>query len=381
MSKVVIVSDFFYPHWTGIARSIFLLAQALVKQKRVSSVSVLTNQHQAYLVTQKKVHQLEINRFKVSLNLSRAKVSWSLLRHLPTAIKQANVILINSPSIYSLPSVILAKLFKKKVIIFHQGDLILPAGLINKLIQFIFDASHLIAFYLADYLVTYTGDYLQNSRLLPKFKAKTTSLRIPGMFHKQVIHKVKDRRLMAQIKTRRESGKFIFGFAGRLVEEKGVDVLLKAVKLLARERSDFQVLLAGESMDYEVEYRRLIDQLSRSCKDQVSFLGLLSANELSNFYQSLDWLILPSRSECFGLVQAEAMSFDKPVLVADVVGAREVVAKTGFGLIFKSGNPVDLADKMNQAMQLDQAKLKINYSKVEKYFIDPVRLTAFFNLF
>ncbi len=103
-----------------------------------------------------------------------------------------------------------------------------------------------------------------------------------------------------------------FGFAGRLVEEKGVDVLLKAVKLLARERSDFQVLLAGESMDYEVEYRRLIDQLSRSCKDQVSFLGLLSANELSNFYQSLDWLILPSRSECFGLVQAEAMSFDKP---------------------------------------------------------------------
>ena len=135
MSKVVIVSDFFYPHWTGIAQSIFLLAQALVKQKRIESVSVLTTQYQPDLVDKEKIKQLEINRCKVSLNLSRAKVSWSLLVNLPKAIKQADITLINSPSIYILPSIILAKLFKKKAIVFHQGDLILPHGLINKLIQ------------------------------------------------------------------------------------------------------------------------------------------------------------------------------------------------------------------------------------------------------
>ena len=95
MSKVVIVSDFFYPHWTGIAQSIFLLAQALVKQKRIESVSVLTTQHQLGLPTKEKVKQLEINRFKVSLNLSRAKISLPLLTHLPQAIKRADTILIN----------------------------------------------------------------------------------------------------------------------------------------------------------------------------------------------------------------------------------------------------------------------------------------------
>jgi hypothetical protein len=87
-------------------------------------------------------------------------------------IRQTNVVLINSPSIHILPISLISKLFKKKLLIFHQGDLILPKGIINNVIEKVFDFASYISFSLARQLATYTDDYANNSRLLPNFHEK-----------------------------------------------------------------------------------------------------------------------------------------------------------------------------------------------------------------
>ena len=79
---------------------------------------------------------------------------------------------------------------------------------------------------------------------------------------------------------------------------------------------------------YEAKVREL------NLQNKVQFLGSVDAKELYKQYAGADIFVLPSidRSEAFGLVLLEAMSFSVPVIASDLPGVRTVVdhAVTGF---------------------------------------------------
>jgi glycosyltransferase involved in cell wall biosynthesis len=86
-------------------------------------------------------------------------------------------------------------------------------------------------------------------------------------------------------------------------------------------------------MPYERFYERCLPLVERY-RDRVHFLGLLGRDQdVADFYAACDVLVLPSRTECFGLVQVEAMLCGTPVVVSDIPGAREPVRVTGMGRI------------------------------------------------
>lgn len=365
MKRITIVSDFYLPHWTGISKSVAYTVEALHDD---FLLSIITVQFDKKLALEENKNKLKIIRCPVFFSLSRAQFSLALIINFFKNISQTDIVLINSPSIHILPIALISKIFNKKLLIFHHGDLILPVGIVNFFIEKIFNLSTLIAFSFAHQLATYTNDYAINSRLLSKFPKKTQNFILPlPYFCQEKKEKNIDLKIKKKLLKIKKDKKILIGFAGRFVEEKGFDVLLKAGIELKKQRNDFFFVFAGEkNITYEKTYetnQKLIKQL----EDEIIFLGLLDDEQLLEFYQAIDLFVLPSRSECFGLVQAEAMAEQTPVLVANIPGARDPVKKTSFGLLFDANNAEDLLKKINTMLN-KLPSYNQQYQKVLNYF-------------
>lgn len=95
-------------------------------------------------------------------------------------------------------------------------------------------------------------------------------------------------------------------FVGRLVKEKGIDVLLRVAKQLS-EKNNIEFNIAGGGNDLE----RLRHEYG---SEKIKFLGHLSKDILFKYYGEADILCHPSLTETFGLSIAEAMAFGIPVV-------------------------------------------------------------------
>jgi glycosyltransferase involved in cell wall biosynthesis len=122
---------------------------------------------------------------------------------------------------------------------------------------------------------------------------------------------------------RREEGRPIVLFVGRLVSYKGVDVLLDAMREIPA-----VALLVGEGPERAALQRTAEAQ---GVGDRVRFLGEVSNDELAALYRACDLLVLPSvtRQEAFGVVLLEAMACGKPVVSTDLA--------TGSGWVNQDG--------------------------------------------
>jgi glycosyltransferase involved in cell wall biosynthesis len=95
---------------------------------------------------------------------------------------------------------------------------------------------------------------------------------------------------------------------------KNVDVLLKAWLQLNELTKDTELLIIGAGdLEYEKELRGYI---FFNKINNVSFLGFLNGEALTEKIRSLDFLILPSKSENFGMVVPEALIYGIPVIAS-----------------------------------------------------------------
>jgi glycosyltransferase involved in cell wall biosynthesis len=137
---------------------------------------------------------------------------------------------------------------------------------------------------------------------------------------------------------------FVIGYAGRLVPEKGVDLLLRACAALPLRVWSLRIMGDGP------ERSRLTGLAgSLGIAGKVTFLGRRPSIEAPEFYRSLDVLVLPSVTrpnwtEQFGRVLVEAMACRVPV-IGSVSG--EIPAVIGdAGLLFPEGDVPALADRI-----------------------------------
>ncbi len=144
-------------------------------------------------------------------------------------------------------------------------------------------------------------------------------------------------------------GLFRIGYAGGLVREKGVDLLLRAC---ARLPQPWQLTLVGSGPE-EARLTRLTQELG--IQDRVHFRGRLPSHAMPDFYRSLDLLVLPSRTqrnwkEQFGRVLVEAMACGVPVLGSDSGEIPNVIgqgAEAG-GLLFPEGDVEALVARLRE---------------------------------
>jgi glycosyltransferase involved in cell wall biosynthesis len=144
--------------------------------------------------------------------------------------------------------------------------------------------------------------------------------------------------------TKREKGSALrLGYLGRIHPVKGIDMLLKAFRLLPRH---YQIglyiygLPGGNNSDRKY-YNNLVRQTRR--EKRIKWLGILEEKDKFQILGQLDVLIIPSIwLETGPLVLLESWAVHTPVLGARIGGIAELVEEGKGGLLFKPGDPSDL---------------------------------------
>lgn len=135
----------------------------------------------------------------------------------------------------------------------------------------------------------------------------------------------------------RYKGKLIVGYVGRLVREKGLDVLLRAAPGVVKQVPNTEFVFVGEGPE-----RETLQLLATSLglQNHVSFLG--SRSDLPDLYASFDIFVLPSLGEGMPLVVLEAMAAGRPVVATEVGAIPKVLREGTVGLLVQPNDIVAL---------------------------------------
>jgi glycosyltransferase involved in cell wall biosynthesis len=129
-------------------------------------------------------------------------------------------------------------------------------------------------------------------------------------------------------------------YVGRLHPEKEVDVLLKALEEVKDKYPSINAMIVGGG-----HMEGWLQKLARKLKleKEARFLGMVSDEDKILAYSACDVFVLPSIAELEGMVVLEAMACGKPVIIANAPMSAARFFVKGNGLLFKAGDPGDLA--------------------------------------
>jgi 1,2-diacylglycerol 3-alpha-glucosyltransferase len=139
----------------------------------------------------------------------------------------------------------------------------------------------------------------------------------------------------------------MFLFVGRIDQEKRIDVLLRAMKIL--DRNDIQMVIAGQGVAEE-SLKAYGSELGLG--ERARFTGFIPAGDLPSLLNSADFFTMPSEAELLSIASLEAMACGKPVLLANAVALPELVTDGMNGYLFRPGDAADAARCM--ALLADQ---------------------------
>jgi rhamnosyl/mannosyltransferase len=191
----------------------------------------------------------------------------------------------------------------------------------------------------ADVIIGATKIHIEDSNQAHLMKDKNVILPYP--FNSNTLKSCVDINLFSELKENYKNKKIIFSM-GRLIYYKGFSYLIEAAKYL---NDDYVILIGGEG-ELEASLKKIIDDNNLTSK--VKLIGFIPHKELGTYYKLCDIFCLSSvfRSEMFGIVQLEAMSFGKPIITSKLEksGVCSVNIHGVTGQCVASNNAIAIAD-------------------------------------
>src|SRR5260221_5366733 len=330
--KILICLLYYVPHRTGYTIHVQHVAEALAA--RGHEVTVLRARHSNDLARDEMINGVRVVRLWAPIRMSRGMVMPAYPLALYQFMRRYDLIFTNTPMLETALVGLVAQITGKSVVSTHHGDLMLPPGAMNRVIQFLMFQFFKFMAKRAHRLIAYSHDYAENSYYLKPFMDKVSVIYPPIQVPRP--NPERTRKLRAQWSAQ---GGPVIASSGRFVQEKRPDLLIKALDVINTKYPNARIVFAGQ---YDIPYEHTWQEqqaLVEHYKDQLIFLGLLTDDQdMADFYAALDLLVLPSDTECFALAQVEAMLCGAPVVMTDTPGGRVPVTETGMGIIVPRGD-------------------------------------------
>lgn len=356
--KILQSLTYYRPHTSGLTIYAQRLSETLAKKKH--SLTILTSQYDKNLPLEETLNKVEIIRVPVVFRLNKGVIMpFFWLKAIPLILR-SDVVHLHLPQIEAADLALLARLFGKKVIVTYHCDITLPGIPFRKFFEALIVFHNFIACFLAHTVVTYTQDYADNSKFLKFFHDKLQTVYPPVTL---LTDQLRPKQVFSDLR--------FIGMATRFAQDKGIEYLLEALKIILKTYPDAKLLFAGQSKSVVGEWRYLqkLAPLLKELEQHIVFLGLLTQAGLARFYKTIDVLVVSSinSTESFGLVQVEAMLCGTPVVATNLPGVRQPVQITGMGKIVEVANSQSLAEGILEVLENKEKYVKSKHT-IEKIF-------------
>jgi glycosyltransferase involved in cell wall biosynthesis len=349
--KILVILNYYYPYISGISETGKKLAEGFANAG--NDVTILTSNH-AKLAKEEFIGGVKVVRAPIIAKISKGTVSPAFIFMAKKMAMTADSILLHLPMIES--GIIASIVNRKKLFVLYHCDINLDKGLFNKFISRTMDFSNKIALKKCRNIICHSIDYAQNSRIAKYFTEKLVEIYAPIKPYKK-------------IGTEPHAKKRI-GFCGRIVKEKGIDILLRAFGII-KTKIDAELIIGGDYLNVAggSTYEELVEYIKKNDVQNVKFLGKIPEEKMAEFYSSLDVFVLPSINsmEAFGMVQVEAMLCGVPVVASNLPGVKTIVQKTGMGLLCKKNDAENLAQCILKILETPENYIK-NKDDIECIF-------------
>lgn len=132
------------------------------------------------------------------------------------------------------------------------------------------------------------------------------------------------------------------GVVSRLERIKGMDLVVPAFHLIHKKYTDTRSLVVGDG-SLRPQMEQQVQEFGLS--DAVEFVGRQPQEMLQSYYNKIDILLMPSRSEGFGLTAIEGMARGCVVVAANVGGLPEVIKDGESGILHTPEEITEIAEK------------------------------------
>jgi rhamnosyl/mannosyltransferase len=288
----------------GIQMAIYNITEELNKRNIKCDIlcSNISNESKEVIINNYKVYKAASYGI-----VSSTSISPQMISKLKKIISEYDIIHIHHPDPMANLALLMANPKKQKIVVHWHSDIIKQRrelAFYRPLLTWMLKKG--------DIIIGTSQKYINESEQLKSFRSKCMAIPL-GIKRSDII--VDDEK-SKEIKINNSGKKIIFSL-GRFIYYKGFEYLIESAKYLP----DNYIILLGGDGELKEKYERIIRENGLSQK--IFLVGRIEQKELGSYYQACDLFCLPSiaKSEAFGLVMVEAMSFRKPIVATKIKGS------------------------------------------------------------
>lgn len=348
---VTVVLDYYAPYVSGLTEAARVIAEGLAA--RGWRVAVVCSRHERQLPRYEEMNGVHVHRAPIMARVRKGIVSPALPWLAARLAARSQLLHLHLP----MPEAAVVTRLSRRVPIVstYHIDAFLVPNAVNRMGMRFADDSAAVALRRSDLVVVNSDDQARGSRLWPVLRERRL---VP------ISSPCLDRN--GGQPTFRDGAGMHVGFMGRIVEEKGIEYLIRAFRKIADPQA--RLLIAGDYTAVAGGSNIAALRAEVGQDRRVRFLGLLRDTQVNDFYASIDVFALPSIAESFGIVQAEAMMTGVPSVTTDLPGGRYPVLATGFGRVVPPRDPTSLRDAVVELAEISPAERELGKKKALDLF-------------